>query len=170
MSEAAHVTSIPALVELRATLATFADEARDALASVEMEIRRTFDWLAAQLQAWKQEVRRAEDAVFNAQQELARRKMMKVGDRPVDCTEQEKALRLARARLDHAEDQYARTRTWLRDLPTEVTEYEGRAKQLQGLVEGGLSRTCGLLERTIADLEAYVGLRALPPAGERNAP
>jgi hypothetical protein len=169
MSDAANVTSIPALADLRASLLTFKVEARDALAAIEMEIRRTFDWLSEQQLHWKHEVRRCEDAVFQAKQELARRRMMRVGDRPVDTTEQEKAVRLAQARLDHAQDQQERTRTWLRNLPTEVTEYQGRANQLQGLTEGGLDRTCALLERKIQDLEAYVGL--VPPAiTERTTP
>jgi multidrug resistance efflux pump len=169
MSEAAHVTSIPALAELRAALLNFADETKDALAAVEMEIHRTFDWLGSQLQSWKQEVRLAEDAVFEAQQELARRKMMRVGGRPVDCTDQEKALRRARARLEHAEEQRERTQRWLRDLPADITEYEGRGRQLQNLVEGELPRTCALLEHMIGSLEAYVELRSAPPSEPSSA-
>ena len=172
MSEAARVTSIPALADFRAALVAFADETKDALAAVEMEIRRTFDWLGAQLQAWKQEVRLAEDAVFEAQQELARRKLMRVGGRPLDCTDQEKALRRAQGRLEHAEDQRDRTQKWLRDLPTDVTEYEGRGRQLQALVEGDLPRACALLEHMIAALEAYVDLRSAPrvePSSARSS-
>jgi hypothetical protein len=168
MSEAAHVTSIAALADLRAALLTFKDEARDILAAIEMEIRRTFDWLEEQRLHWKQEVRRGEDDVFQAKLELARRRMMRVGDRPVDTTEQEKTLRLAQARLEHAEEQQQRTRAWLRDLPTEVAEYQGRANQLQGWAEGGLDRTCALLERKIQDLEAYMALSPPPSSGERT--
>jgi chromosome segregation ATPase len=165
MSEAAQVTSITALADLRGALVVFADETRDALAAVDMEIRRTFDWLGAQLQVWKQEVRRAEDEVSEAQQELARRKMMRVGGRPVDCTEQEKALRRARGRLEHAEDQRDRTQKWLRDLPTDVTEYQGRGQQLQNMIDGDLPRASALLERMIQALEAYVSLQAAPGPG-----
>jgi DNA repair exonuclease SbcCD ATPase subunit len=162
VGEAARVTSIPILADLRAALVTFTAEARDALGAAEMEIRRTFEWLDEQLKYWVHEVRRAEDAVFEAQQELARRKLMRVGDRPPDCTEQEKALRKARARLEHAQQQRDKTRTWLRELPTAVNEYEGPARRLGNLVEADLRRACALLERKLEALEAYVGLTAPP--------
>ena len=169
MGEAAHVTSIPALADLRAALLTFAAEARDALGAAGLEIRRTLDWLDAQLKYWQQEVRRSEDALFEAKQELARRKILRVGGEPLDCTEQEKAVRLAQARLEHAEDQRTRTRVWIRELPEAVTEYEGPTRQLGNLAEAGLQRACALLESKIESLEAYVALTA-PPAPERKQP
>ena len=169
MAEAANVTAITALSDLRAALLTFAGEARDALDAVQMEIRRTFDWLDGQLKSWQQEVRRCEDEVFQCQQELARRKMMRVGDRPPDTTEQEKALRKARAKLEYAEEQREKTRKWIRDLPEAVTEYDGPTRQLGTLIEGGLQRACALLERKVEALEEYVSLTP-PPAPQRKQP
>jgi hypothetical protein len=169
VGEAANVTTIAALADLRAALLTFADEGRDALGAVETEIRRTFDWLDAQLKHWQHEVRRCEDELFQAKQELARRKILRVGDRPPDCTEQEKAVRLAQARLEHAEEQREKTRVWLRELPEAVMEYEGPGRQLGNLIDGGLERACALLERKVESLEAYVSLTP-PPAPERKQP
>ena len=160
MSESANVRSIAALTDFRAALTTFGDEAKDALAAIETEIRRCADWLHDQLIYWKAEVRRSEDELHQAKQELARRRLMKVGDRPLDCTEQEKAVRRAQARLEHAEEQEEKTRTWIRDLPRVITDYEGRARQLQSLVEGELPRACALLERKAEALEAYVAMQA----------
>jgi chromosome segregation ATPase len=170
MSSPARVTSVAALEDLRAALGTFGGEARDVLAAVALEIRRTLDWLDEQLGLWKKEVRRSEDEVFQARQELARRKMMRIGGRPPDCTEQEKALLRARARLEHAEGQVEKTRQWLRDLPTAVTEYEGRARQLQNLIEGDLPRATALLGRKVEALEAYVALTATPPSRSADVP
>ena len=161
MDQGAHVTAVAALGDLRAALVTFGAEARDALGAVEMEIRRTFEWLDEQLKYWQHEVRRSEDALFEAKQELARRKLMKVGGQPLDCTEQEKAVRRAQARLEYAEEQRDKTRTWLRDLPTAITEYEGPGRQLGNLVEAGLPRACALLGHKIRSLEAYLALAAL---------
>jgi hypothetical protein len=168
MNPSAHVTSVAALADFRAALATFAHEAKDALGAVETEIRRTADWLDDQLQHWQAEVRRREDDVFQGKQELARRRMMKVGGRSPDCTEQEEALQLARDRLEHAEDQRSKTRVWIRELPLAITDYEGRARQLMSLLEGNVPRACALLDRKADALEAYVGLREAPP--ERKQP
>src|SRR5438445_12086290 len=104
MSNAAQVHAVERLVDFKASLQTFTDKAKDAMSGNQMEIRRSFDWVEAQLSYWKVEIRHAEDAVIQAKLELARRKMMKVGDRPADTTFQEKELRKAQARLAHAED------------------------------------------------------------------
>src|SRR5438034_1570297 len=98
----AQVHAVQRLADFKAALQTFTDKAKDAMSGNQMELRRTLDWLEAQLAMWKAEIRHAEDAVFQAKQELARRKMMKVGDRPPDTTFQEKELRKAKARLEYA--------------------------------------------------------------------
>ena len=41
----AHVTSLAALSEFRTSLTTFIDEAKNAVTTLEMEIRRCLDWL-----------------------------------------------------------------------------------------------------------------------------
>lgn len=160
MSDAAHLTAISTLTDLRASLCTFAEEARGALEAVDLEIRRTFDWLEEQLANWHKEVRRAEDEVFHAQQELARRRLMRVGDRPLDCTDQERALRRAKARLEHAQQKHQATRSWLRNLPTETTDYEGPSRQVKNLIDAALPRACALLERKLDTLAEYLALRA----------
>ena len=95
----AQVHALQRLAEFQASLQTFRDKAKDAMGANSMEINRTNDWLESQLQMWKGEVRRAEEAVFVAKSELTRRRMMRIGDRPADTTEQEKALRKAPGRV-----------------------------------------------------------------------
>jgi hypothetical protein len=154
----ARVFSLDALVDLKATLCTFTSEAREALSAVEMEIRRNQVWLDGQLAHWRDMVRRCEDEVFQARQELTRRRMMRIGDRPPDTTEQEEALQLAQARLAHAEDKVETTRRWLRVLPQAIIEYEGPARQLSGMLEADMPKADALLESKIVALEAYVQL------------
>jgi hypothetical protein len=156
MSESANVTAIDAINDLRAALVCFGEEAAEAVAAAEAEIRRTEEWLEDQLKYWQHEVRLGEDEVFHAKTELTRRKMMNFGGRPVDTTDQELALHRAKARLEHAEDQVEVTRHWLRLWPKAVIEYRGPSGQLKGVLEGDLPRACALLDRKIAALEAYV--------------
>src|ERR1700677_3979818 len=112
MSESAKISAIDAINDLRVALICFGEEATEALTAAEAEIRRTEEWVEDQLKYWQQEVRHGEDEVFQAKTELTRRKMMSFGDRPVDTTDQELALRRARARLEHAEDQVEISRRW----------------------------------------------------------
>jgi hypothetical protein len=164
MSESAQVTAIDAIEQLRVALLSFGDAATDALCAADTEVRRTAEWLDEQLNSWQHEVRLAEDQVFQAKTELTRRKMLSFGDRPVDTTEQELALRRARARLEHAEEQVEISRHWLRQWPNEVNDYRGPTGQLKGLLEGQLRRACALLQQKIAILEAYTA--ETPPTAQ----
>jgi len=144
-------------------LQTFRDKAKNAIGSNQIEIRRGQDWLESQLQFWKGEIRRAEEAVFVAKNELARRKMMRISDRPPDTTDQEKALRKAKARLEHAEEKRDNTKAWLLKYPDAVLEYEGQAKPFQDMLEFEMSRMIAFLEQKRAALDAY--LHTNPAAG-----
>ena len=152
---AAQVHSLEKLIDFQAALATYAHHAKEALTSVEMEIRRAQDWLEERLESWHAEVRRLEEEVFKAKQELARRRLIRVGDRPADTTEQEINLAKAQARLDHAQEKQAACRRWLRDLPDAINEYQGHAINCQTLLESDLPRMMAFLDRKMDLLEAY---------------
>src|SRR5580698_3080653 len=151
----AQVHSLQRLADFQSALQTFADRGKDAMSSNGMEIRRSLDWLNSQLQMWKAEIRHAEELVFVAKNELARKKMMRISDRPPDTTEQEKQLRKAQARLAHAEEKRDNTKAWLRQFPDAVEEYEGHARPFQDSLEHDLAKMVNFLEQKIAALEAY---------------
>jgi chromosome segregation ATPase len=160
----AQVHAIERLTDFRAALQTFADKAKDAMSSNQMEIRRSIDWLESQLQLWKSEIRRAEELVFQAKQELTRRKMMKIGDRTPDTTAQEKELRKAQARLEHAEEKRDNTKSWLQRLPDDVEEYDGLARPFVDFLEHDVPKMILFVDQKIAALEAYQ--RVNPTAGD----
>jgi hypothetical protein len=166
MSDSARVHSIDALDDLREALIQFGDRTLQALDAASAELRRTHEWLDDQERYWRDQIRKQEEAVFLAKQELARRRMMKVGDRHVDCSDQEKELRRAKERLEFAEEKQELTRHWLRQWATETMEFEGPCRQLKGFLESDLVRANTLLENKTDALEAY--LAVTPP--ERPAP
>jgi hypothetical protein len=168
MSESAKVTAIDAIGDFRAALIAFGEEATDALCAAEAEIRRTGEWVEDELKHWQGEVRAAETAVFQAKTELTRRKMMRMGDGPIDTTDQELALRRAKAWLEHAEDQVEKTRAWIRAWPKTVSDYRGPSGQLKMLLEGDLPRASALLARKLAALQAYAD-STVSPAGHTAA-
>ncbi len=159
MSQSARVTSLSALVDLKAAFCVFTAEAGEALSSLSMEIQQTLNWLEEQQKYWAASLRRCEDAVFQAKNDLARRKMMRISDRPPDCTEQEEALQIAREKLAHAQEQLEKTRRWLRELPEAINDYEGPARQLGGLLEADMPKVDALLESKITSLDEYLQIR-----------
>jgi hypothetical protein len=155
----AHVDSVQRLGDFQAALATFADRGMDALTSVSLELRRVQDWLEEQLRLWTIEVRHAEEAVFRAKSELAMRQMLSVNGRPNDCSELEKELRRATARLDHAEDKARNTKHWLRALPDAVAEYDRQSRPFQDLLEHDCVKMAAFVDRKIDQLEKYAETR-----------
>jgi chromosome segregation ATPase len=158
----AQVHAVERLADFKAALQIFADKAKDAMSGNQMQIRRSHDWLESQLAQWKAEIRRAEEAVFQAKQELNRRKMMRISDRPPDTTSQEKDLRKAQARLAHAEEKHDATKGWLRQLPDDVKDYDGMSRPFQDALELDLVKMVQFIEQKIAALEAY---QQINPAG-----
>lgn len=156
----ADVRSIDAVRDWHAALTTYGETLAEALAGVELEIRRGFEWLSEQVSLWQRAVRECEEEVTQAKAELAARKFPGWDGREPDTTVQEKALRAARARLEYAEDQVARVRAWIAKLPKSIDEvYRGPATRLGGFLEDDLPKGLAGLKRRIAALESYAGLR-----------
>lgn len=162
MSNSAHVTSLESLQEWKAALCTFTAEARDALSAVEMEINRALDLVNDQQKHWYAAVRKAEDLVFQAKNDLARRKMMRFNDRPADTTEQEKELKKALAKLEYAQEKHEATKHWLRELPHAIKDYDSPARQLANFLEADMPKADALLQSKLEALDSY--LQAIGPA------
>jgi len=157
----ADVRSIAAVVNWRADLANYGDLLAEAMAGVDLEIRRAHDWVEEQLALWRRAVRGCEEDVVRAKAELAQRKFPTWDGREPDCTVQEKALRLAKAKLEHAEEQVETCRRWLGRLPKLVDElFTGASRRLRGMLEADLPNALAELARRVAALESYAGLRA----------
>ncbi len=160
MPDAADVRSIDAVRDWHTALAEYADMLAESLAGVALELRRAHEWLGEQLSRWQHAVRECEEGVTRAKAELSQRKFPNWDGREPDCTVQEKNLRLARARLQHAEDQVVKCRQWIARLPQAVDEvYTGPSRRLSNALEDDIPKGLALLGRRLAALEAYAGLR-----------
>jgi hypothetical protein len=160
MSESARVTSIEALKDFRAALIVFCEEAKESLSAVDMETRRTVDWLAQQLAGWQRALRDRQEEVSKAKAELFRRQLPAISGEKPDCYEQKKALRRAQERLREAEEKIDRCKQWARELPRAVDEYAAPAQQLAQFVEGDPPHAVILIDRILDTLDAYT---ATPP-------
>lgn len=172
MPDNADVRSIDAVRDWHVTLTNYADSLEEALAGVDLEIRRAHDWLDEQYSSWRQAVRDCEDEVVRAKAELSQRKFQTWDGREPDCTVQEKALRLAKARQEHAEEQVQKVRHWISRLPKLIDEmYLGVSRRLRNFLEDDLPKGQAGLARRLAALEAYAGLRPdfAPTSSESNA-
>ena len=171
----ADVRSIAAVSDWRADLTNYADSLSEATAGVDMEIRRAYEWLEEQLALWRRAIRECEDEVVRAKAELAQRKFETWDGRIPDCTVQEKNLRLAKARLEHAQEKVETTRRWIGRLPKMIDEvFTGPSRRLKSMLELDVPNALAELGRRIVALETYATLRPDyapgPSAGAASPP
>ena len=155
MNPAANVHNVDGLTTFQLGLQHFEEKAKDALQNIDMDLRRTQEWIEDMYATWKTEVRKAEDALTQAMIELNRKKHMKIGERAPDTSEEEKQVRKCKARLEHAEEKVEKCKHWVRAFPDAVLDYEGPARQLKTQVENVMPVMITILGNKIATLEEY---------------
>jgi hypothetical protein len=164
MSTQASVHSILALKDLRASIALFAEDALAALGAVDMEIRRTIQWLQHDRRMyWQDQIKRRREKVAIARAEVFRRQLAQKPDYSPPMTEQKEILRKAEASLQDAEKRLALVKKWEPALQQAVMEYRGSTRRISSIANGDVPRALVLMERMIEALEAY--LRVAPPSG-----
>jgi len=161
MSRSANVLSTQTLTDFKITLCNFGEEARNALSGVEMELRRTRDWLERdQLGYWQAQVKRRQQDLTQARADLHKRKISQQGSDAVSDTEQKEALRDAQRRLGIAEEKVELIRKKLIPfLHHEIAEYHSHSQPLGDHLSGGFERSIAAMEKMIAALEMYLALR-----------
>ena len=160
MTQSAHVRSVDSLKDFKVGFVKFGEEASQALASVDVEVRRALDWLSHdQLKYWEHEVRKREDLVGEAKMELSRCLISKTasGETP-GCYDQKKNLEKAKRRLEEAHEKVEKVKHWTRVVEQEVSEYRGPAQQLGNLIDGELPKAYALMQRIIDSIEAYMNV------------
>ena len=169
MSQSANVRSTETIREFRIALTTFAEEGRNALGSVEMELRRMRDWLQRdQLGYWQMQVKRSHEQLSTARTELHRRRLSQSNSDAISDSEQKEAVRAAQRRLEAAEDKVKRVKGWIPVLEHAVAEYHSSSMPLGDRLTGSLVNSLALLDRLLASLDAYLTLA--PPSTPTIAP
>ncbi|MBL7065840.1 MAG: hypothetical protein ISS49_16815 [Anaerolineae bacterium] len=163
MSEAALVRDIETLRDMEGSQGRFAGEIREALNAAELEIRRTLDWLQERLHHWQREVERWRQEVQRARAALERCLRSGYRDRnghyhPPDCSAYQTALFAAERRLQAAEAELSNTRKWLACVREAEAPYRVEARRLERMAFADIPRARALLNRKIADLEAYLAV------------
>ena len=168
MSNQADVRSVELIREFRVALALFAEDALGALGTVNMEAKRTIQWVQHDRRAyWSNEIKRRQEQVALAKAEVFRKKLAKTDDYTPAMSEQKEKLRNAEARLQDAESRVVLVKKWERELQQALFEYRGASQRMSSLVGGDVPRALAVLERMIAALESYLNVST--PAGSSTS-
>src|ERR1700719_1574488 len=96
MSRSANVLSVQTLKDFKVVMCNFAEEARNSLSGVDMELRRMRDWLERdQLGYWMSQVKKRSEDLMQARSDLHRRKISQQGSDAVSDADQKENLREA---------------------------------------------------------------------------
>jgi uncharacterized protein YhdP len=156
----ADVRSLPALAAWLTAMTDYRDACADAVAGINQEVRRGYEWIDEQTSRWQRAVRECEEEVTQAKAELAARKFPGWDGKMPDTTLQERNLRRAKARLEHAEDKVSACKKWAATLPKMVDEvYSGSGHRLSTLLDVDVARGLAVLARRLDALQRYAELK-----------
>jgi hypothetical protein len=162
----AKVYSIDAIKLFRERLATFGEEAKNALVTVEMETRRAVDLILRQQPIhWQAQLKKRNEQLAQAKAELFRRRLAETRPDSLNDSEQKEAVRRAQHRVQEAERKLETIKKWAVPLQQAVDQYHGQSRGLEDLVGPRLEQALAQLERMIAALEAYTGRTAPTESG-----
>jgi hypothetical protein len=161
MSRSANVHSVQSLKDFKVAMVEFAEDARNALSGVDMDLRRMRDFLERdQLGYWQMQVKRRNEEVMQARSDLHRRKISQQGSDAVSDTEQKEALREAMRRLRVAEEKVALIKKLIPQLHHAIAEYHSHSQPLGDHLTGGFERSVATLEKMVIALESYIATKA----------
>ncbi len=161
MSRSANVLSVQTLKDFKVAMCTFAEDARSALSGVDMELRRTRDWLERdQLGYWQSQVKKRSEDLMQARADLHKRKISQQGSDAVSDAEQKEALREAQRRLHAAEEKVQLIRRLVPFLHHAIDEYHSHSQPLGDHLAGGFERSLATIERMVVSLESYLATTA----------
>lgn len=168
----ARVEDLEALKNFKIALLKFQETANVALTNAEGDLTRTSLWLdIEQTPFWNVQVRKRAEALSQAEERLRMKKVFKdvVGTKP-STVDEEKAVRIARQRLEEARQKVAAVAQWKRRMEKIGHDYKGTVQRLATTVQSTLPATIASVEVMIRQLEQYVGLRPVEVQSEADAP
>jgi hypothetical protein len=170
MPEGARVDSIDSIKQFRIALFKFAEAASAALADAESEMQATLNWLEnEQYSYWQGQIRKRHELVERAKEAVRMKKLFKdSAGRTPSAVEEEKALRLAQARMQEAETKFNNTKKYSRVLQHAIQSYKGSVQRFMTTVEADIPTAAAMLDGMVATLEQYVALA--PGDAAQSAP
>ena len=171
MSDQARVDSVEALREFRAVLIKFAETGKMALGDAEGELSRTLTWLEHEQAAhWSGQIRKRQELVARAAEKLREKRTFKdsTGRLP-SAVDEEKAWKLAKARLEEAEAKAAAVKKYVRVLQKASDDYKGSVQGFSSAVAHDIPKAVARLDMLAALLRQYVDLAPAGPGGAESA-
>lgn len=160
MGKKAQVTSISAIRDFKAALQTYQEALSDCLDSLGIEVRRGLSWIESdRMSYWPVQVRQSSDALTEAKNSLERKRLTLSGNDRPSCTEEKKAVEVAKNRLRYCEERLANSKYWLRIISHDAEEFQGLIAKVSHLTESDIPRAIAKLEQLATALDKYTQIQ-----------
>ena len=174
MATGARVESIDALKNFKITLVKFGEKISAALEDAESEMGHLLNWLENEQSAyWATQIRKRHDALEKAREALRMKKLFKdATGRTPSAVDEEKAVAVAKRRLDLAEQKAIETKKWVGRMQKEILLYKGQVMRLVTAASTDIPAAASQLNNYVLMLEKYTsvpveaGSAAAMPTGE----
>ncbi len=160
MSGFVRVENVESLQVFRQCMLKFAESVNTALADAEAEAARVLVWLETEAQTyWGSQIRKRHEICERCKDAVRQKKLYKspTGNTQ-SAVEEEKALRVAKAKLEEAEVKLKNVRRYGPRLQKELAIYKGGVSRLQTDVSADVPLAIARLDKMIASLRAYANL------------
>jgi hypothetical protein len=166
MTRTARIQSIDAVKSLARSLRSFEEDAAAAVADLELQLNRIQEWITHERKDyWGLRLRRDTERLSEARINLQRRRAIFAGDDlGHSCHDEQKAVELAKRRVDLAETKAQAVRRWRHLIEREILEFRGTMNQLASFLQVDMPRAKALLERMIRALERYLAVETTAEA------
>ena len=152
----ANVNSIDAPRQFRAALVRFVAEVEAALVTLDLEAHRSIEWIEGDRpRYWRQEARKASEAVGEARVALERCQVRISGEDTKYCYDERKALEKAKRRLQMAEEKVQAVRRWRVELHKAVEDLQVQLARAKHYLETDMTKAIAALDRIAAALDRY---------------
>jgi hypothetical protein len=161
MGRPARVKSIDALQSMSSAMVCFRDDARSALDDLEIQIYRILQWIREDCRMyWKNEVHRSQDRVTEARHQLEHAMIYRrIEGQHASCTEEKKALEMAKRRLTMAEGKVEAIKHWSPVIERAIDDYLRIRTHLVNWLEADYPRAVSALDRMMTALEKYIRMQ-----------
>ena len=170
MSEYARVLDVHEMAAFRALLVKFAEAVRNGIGGADAEMRDIKRWLEQeQPQVWARRIKKLQRTLDDAVESLRRKQLTPTptGD-PPNVMFEKKAVRVAKQRLEEAQERAARTKHWARAIDREEQLFRANTQGARNAVQGTVPQAIRTIDELLGHLEEYMKLAAASPAPKGN--
>jgi hypothetical protein len=170
MSGPVRVDAIDSLKHFRIALLKFAEAADKAMCDVEADLQHQVNWLEnEQATFWQGQIRKRAEILSRAREAMRMKQAFKDSSgRTPSAVDEEKAVRIAQARLEEAEQKLVNVKKYTRVLQREAQTYKGTVQRFMTTLQSDIPAAAAVLDGMVMSLEAYVSLT--PADADVSAP